>query len=155
MKPSIIVLTCSLFLGGCAATDGTRQATPAPSAVPALTPAQPPAQQTGEFVANTDTVKAAGANEPVIADSTLAEGEVRFAVQIGAFKDPANASAAQARARERYPYPVLNDFLEGPGLYRIRIGSFGTREEAQAHLARMKASFPADYRDSFILQLTR
>jgi cell division septation protein DedD len=151
MRPFIALLAGALLAAGCAATDSTVQETAAPAAVPAVTPAPPPPS---ELVARVDTIEAAGLTE-VTADSTLAEGEVRFSVQIGAFKEPANASAAQTRARERYPFPVLNEFQEHAGLYRIRIGSFATREEAQAHLQRMKTDFPADYKHSFILQLTR
>lgn len=160
MRPCIAFLACSLFFGGCAATDGTRND---PSASEATTAAQPPPQapvqqQPEEFVARVDTVEAAGSaasGGAAVADSTIATGEVFFSVQIGAFKEPANASTVQALARERYTLPVLNEFQERPGLYRIRIGNFTTREEATAHLARMRTAFPADYRDSFILQLER
>jgi cell division septation protein DedD len=153
MRPLFfVVMACSLFIGGCAATDSTVQETSAPVAVQEATPAPPPP---AELVARVDTIEAAGTAEAVVADSTLAEGEVRFSIQIGAFKEPANASATQARARERYTLPVLNEFQEHTGLYRIRIGSFTTREEAQSHLQRMKTDFPADYKRSFILQLKR
>ena len=155
MRPTSVVLACSLFLGGCAPTETARETPPEPVTPVAVTPAPPPAQQPEVLVSKVDTIKAAGTAETVVADSTLAEGEIRFSVQIGAFREPANASAAQVRARERYTFPVLNDFLEVPGLYRIRIGSFMTREEAQTFLARMKAGFPADYKNSFILQLKR
>jgi cell division septation protein DedD len=155
MRPSSVLLACCLFIGGCAATDGTRHETPAPVTPPAVTPAATPAQQPEEFVAKVDTVEAAGALEPVVADSTLAEGEVRFSIQIGAFREPANASTAQAHARERYPLPVLNEFQERAGLYQIRIGSFTTREEARIQLTRMRSEFPAEYKDSFIVQAKR
>ena len=157
MRPCIVVLACSLFLGGCAATDGTRNETSVPeAATPAPPPSQPPVQQQPEeFVARVDTIEAAGTAGTAVADTTLADGEVLFSIQIGAFKEPANASATQALARERYTLPVLNEFQEQAGLYRIRIGNFVSREEATAYLVRMRAAFPADYRDSFILQLQR
>jgi cell division septation protein DedD len=155
MRPSSALLACCLLIGGCAASDGTRQEPPAPVTTPAVTPATAPVQQPEEFVTRIDTVEAAGAHEPVIADSTLAEGEVRFSIQIGAFRDPANASSAQAHARERYALPVLNEFQERAGLYQIRIGSFALREEARIQLTRMKTDYPAEYKDSFIVQAKR
>lgn len=160
MRPCIAFLACSLFLGGCAATDGTRSDAAAPDAAPPGAPPPQPAvqQQPEEFVARVDTIEAAGSaatGGAAVADSTIVTGEVFFSVQIGAFKEPANASVAQALARERYTFPVLNEFQERQGLYRIRIGNFATRDEATAHLVRMRTTFPADYRDSFILQLER
>jgi cell division septation protein DedD len=126
------------------------------TATPGTPPPQTPAQQQPEeFVARVDTIEAAGTAGTAGTDTTLADGEVLFSIQIGAYKEPANASAAQSHARERYTLPVLNEFQERPGLYRIRIGNFATREEAAAQLARMRTAFPADYRDSFILQLQR
>lgn len=157
MRPCIVVLACSLFLGGCAATDGTRNEASVPGAATVSTPAPQPTaqQQPEEFVARVDTIEAAGTAGAVVADTTLADGAVLFSIQIGAYKEPANASAAQSQARERYTLPVLNEFQPSPGLYRIRIGNFSTREEATAHLVRMRVAFPADYKDSFILQLQR
>lgn len=157
MRPCIAFLTCSLFLGGCAATDGTRNDTSAPeAAAPAPTPLPSAVQQPPEeFVARVDTIEAAGMAGSAATDTTVDGGAMLFSIQIGAFKEPANASAAQALARSRYTLPVLNEFQERPGLYRIRIGTFATREEATAHLVRMRTAFPADYRDSFILQLER
>lgn len=154
MRPSIVFLAGSLLAGGCAATDSTVPETTAPVAAQPVTSVPPPPPP-AELVARVDTIEASGLSEVMAADSTLAEGEVRFSIQIGAFKEPANASALQAQARERYPLPVLNEFQEHPGLYRIRIGSFATREEAQIQLQRMKTDFPADYKRSFILQLKR
>lgn len=156
MRPCIVVLACSLFLGGCATTDGTRTDATVPEATPPSTPPpQPPAQQPEEFVARVDTIEAAGLAVTAGTDTTVAGGEILFSIQIGAYKEPANASAAQSHARERYTLPVLNEFQERQGLYRIRIGNFATREEAAAHLVRMRTAFPTDYRDSFILQLQR
>lgn len=152
MRPFIIVLGVALLAAGCGATDSTVQETAAPVNLQPVTPAPSPPS---ELVARVDTIEAAETTGVIVADSTLADGVVCFSVQIGAFKEPANACAAQTLARGRYTLPVLNEFQERPGLYRIRIGSFATREEAQGHLDRMKVDFPADYRHSFILQLTR
>ncbi len=154
MRPSIVFLASSLLVAGCATTDSTVPETTAPGTAQPVTSA-PPSPPPAELVARVDTIDAAETAMATVADSTLADGEVRFSVQIGAFKEPANACATQTRARERYNLPVLNEFQERPGLYRIRIGSFATREEAQGHLQRMKTEFPADYKHSFILQLTR
>lgn len=76
-------------------------------------------------------------------------------VQIGAFKDPYNASRIQTLARARYRIPVLNDFHPVYGLYQIRIGFFETVEAARGFRDRLRQEFPNDYADSWVVQLKR
>ncbi len=103
----------------------------------------------------TDTVDALPKDEPGPADSTFTAGEEGFAVQIGAFKDPQNAIQAQTLARRRYQFSVRNEFYPSLALYQIRIGSFASRAEARTLLLRMQADHPAEYRDSWIVQIKR
>lgn len=153
MRLSLIVRSiCCLLVAGCTAT-GPHHADPSPTpAVQEQAPAPAPPPPPVEFVTKVDTVDAARTEEPAPADSVLASDEARFCVQVGAFREPQNAGAAQANARERYGLPVRNEFNERAGLYQIRIGAFLTRDEARALLLRMQAEHPADYRDSFIIQ---
>jgi hypothetical protein len=76
-------------------------------------------------------------------------------VQIGAFKDPHLATAVQSSARQRFHMPVLNDYNIQVGLYQIRLGFFETRSSAHAFRRKMAAEYPADYKDSWVVQLTR
>ena len=76
-------------------------------------------------------------------------------VQIGAFKDPKNASRMQVTARQRYHLPVLNDYNTKYALYQIRIGFFESREAAQTFRQQMSQEHPHDYKDSWVVQLKR
>jgi len=117
----------------------------------------PPSQSQGqvEFVTRTDTVDVLRTDGPAATDSLATAGVERFAIQIGAFKDPQNAISFQNLTRERYHLPMSNEFNAGLGFYQIRIGAFASREEAQAHVLRMQADFPLDYKDCWIVQVTR
>lgn len=81
--------------------------------------------------------------------------QIRYMVQIGAFKDPQYAAAVQTAARDRYHLPVLNDFNTSHALYQIRIGFFETREDAYNFRQKMRKDFPGDYKDAWVVQLKR
>ena len=108
-----------------------------------------------EFETRTDTVTALHGNEHKDTQAQGHELQIRFTVQIGAFKDPHNASAVQTKARKRYRLPVLNDYLSGLALYQIRIGFFESRASAHAFRQRMIQEYPDDYKDSWVVQLKR
>lgn len=76
-------------------------------------------------------------------------------VQIGAFKDPHNASKVQVSARNRYHMPVLNDYDIAHGYYQIRIGFFESEDAARALCERLQKEYPNDYKDSWVVQLKR
>jgi cell division septation protein DedD len=108
-----------------------------------------------EFETKIDTVTADHGNEHAAAGSQTRGVQIRYMVQIGAFKDPKNATAIQAASRQRYHLPVLNDYFAGLGLYQIRIGFFESREAARAFRQKMIQEYPADYKDSWVVQLKR
>jgi len=124
-------------------------------------PSQPPAPVTvqvekkPEFETRTDTVATVHMKEQQQRSGAHREPQIRFMVQIGAFKDPKNASEIQTSARQRYHLPVLNDYHTKLGLYQIRIGFFETREAAQAFRLRMQQEFSNDYKDCWVVQLKR
>lgn len=108
-----------------------------------------------EFETKTDTVAmeksqldSAGAHQSQVL-------QVRYMVQIGAFKDPHYASNVQSIARERYHMPALNDYNTALALYQIRIGFFESREDAYAFRKRMQQEHPIDYKDAWVVQLKR
>jgi cell division septation protein DedD len=141
-----------VLLAGCSTTAPVPESSAMPDTSATATPAPP---QPVEFVTRTDTVDVLRIEGPAATDSTATTGEERFAVQIGAFKAPENASQAQNLARTRYQIPVLNEFTPKLALYQIRIGSFSSREEARAFLLRMQSEHPVDYKDSWIVQWKR
>jgi cell division protein FtsN len=153
MKVSPVMMVASalaVFTPGC----GTTVEPPA-AAKPA--PATPRRETSGEvqFHTRADTVIAVGGAEHGTVGSPGKTAQVRFMVQIGAFRDPHHASEVQAAARGRYHMPVLNDYLAGKALYQIRIGFFETRGSARVFQQQMRKEYPADYTDSWIVQLKR
>jgi cell division septation protein DedD len=152
----ILSALCFLLLAGCGSAEKAQQEEQPPGNPAAVLPEPAPAQQPPRFESQTDTVTATRESEQEAAiDSGMANPEVRFMIQIGAFQDPQNASVAQNLARERYHLPVLNDYTAHIGLYQIRIGFFETRETAHEFLVRMQTGYPQDYKDSWVVQLKR
>ena len=118
-------------------------------------PTEPPQPPPLQFETKTDTVLTHGAGNQGPTDIEDRGPQIRFMVQIGAFKDPQNASHIQTTARERFRMPVLNDYHPQLTLYQIRIGFFETYEAAQAFRLRLIKEHPKDYNDSWIVQLKR
>jgi len=146
----MVASALALLLPGCGSTE--EQAAPGTPASPAPRAER---QEGMQFRTRADTVTALHAAETGTVGAPGRTAQVRFMVQIGAFKDPKHASAVQAATRRRYRMPVLNDYLAGPGLYQIRIGFFESRENARAFQEQMKREHPTDYVDSWIVQLKR
>lgn len=146
-----LLTACLLALAGCAVTEeATEMSGSPPLTGPEQTQTPPVA-----FETRVDTIEARKADDPAHIETEKAETEIHWAVQIGAFKDPRNASIVQSLARERYSVPVLNEFNPDLSLYQIRIGSFATREEARVLLRRMQAEYPGEYKDSWVVQCRR
>lgn len=139
-----------LALFGCGASEEVRESSPAPS-----TPGGQPAQQKLGFETRVDTIKTVTKGEHTTAAETTRERQIKFMIQIGAFKDARSASRIQGIARNRYHLPVLNDYNTRLGLYQIRIGFFETREQAMLFRQQMRTGFPSDYRDAWVVQLLR
>ncbi len=137
-------------LFGCGSSEEVREPPPAPS-----TPAVQRTQQKLGFETRVDTVKTVTEGEHAGTAETPRERQIRFMIQIGAFKDARNASRIQGIARERYHLPVLNDYHTRLGLYQIRIGFFETREQALVFRQQMQSGFPTDYKDAWVVQLKR
>ncbi len=146
-----ILIVSIALLGGCGSTEQTAEISePLPPAPPSAF--QPPPVA---FESSVDTIDASKREEGALVDTVTADTGIRFAVQIGAFKDPKNASALQALARERHTVPVLNEFDPAFSLYQIRVGAFLTRAEARDFLLTMQSRFPGEYRDSWVVECKR
>jgi cell division septation protein DedD len=147
-----LIALCPFMFGSCGSTSELGDLPPA------APPAAPPAQESPvrrEFETRTDTVTTEKATIPSAAPAAAREPVIRYTVQIGAFKNAQNASQVQTVARERYHLPVINDYDINQAMYQIRIGFFESQEVAQAFGERLRREFPADYRDSWVVQLKR
>ncbi len=140
-----------LLLIGCGTSEETAQTPPPNPPAPTVQQAQPKP----DFETRTDTVAARRKATDTSVPASHRDLQIRYMVQIGAFKDPANASAVQTAARQRYHMPVVNDYHTKLSLYQIRIGFFETRGAAETFRERMKREFPKDYTDSWVVQLKR
>lgn len=146
----ILTFLAASPLLGCGATEEVQEPT-----TPPPRPATKEETTRMEFESKTDTVSVTQTGR---ADSTNVPGrepEIRFMVQIGAFKNPPLAAAVQTLARTRYRMPVLNDYALKAGLYQIRIGFFETREAAKTFRAKMQSDYPEEYKDAWVVQLRR
>jgi cell division septation protein DedD len=150
----MLLVACAFTaaLSGCGSSEEAAQERP--PAPPQQHPVPLPARKL-EFETRTDTVTAVHGADRRPAVTPAREVQIRYMVQIGAFQDPHRASEVQAEARRRYKMPVLNDFHAARGLYQIRLGFFVSRESAHEFRQRMMKEYPADYRDSWVVQLKR
>lgn len=108
-----------------------------------------------EFETRTDTINSERNGERDRTTFAGNEPQIRFAVQIGAFKDPQNANAVQMTARERFQMPVVNDYQASETMYNIRIGNFASKDSAYVLRDRIQREYPDDYKDSWIVQFTK
>jgi cell division septation protein DedD len=147
----LVAYAVTAALSGCGTAEETAEEKPP---APQQRPAQVPVRRL-EFETRTDTVTALHGTERKPEGVPGRAMQVRYMVQIGAFKDPHRASDVQSSARKRYKMPVLNDYHAARGLYQIRLGFFVSRESAHEFRQRMIKEFPSEYGDSWVVQLKR
>ncbi len=148
--PIVLILLAASSLVGCGAAEQIQEPTTPP---PMPSPKEEVMRM--EFKSKTDTIDVMQTGRPESAGIPGRESEIRFMVQIGAFRTPPLAAAVQTLARNRYHMPVLNDFVLKAGLYQIRIGFFETRAAANAFRAKMQKEYPEEYKDAWVVQLRR
>ena len=79
-----------------------------------------------------------------------------YTVQVGAFSRTQHALQAQKLAKDRFAdFPIFNDFEPYDKLYRVRVGKFDTRQQADSLRKSMAKQFPADYSDSWINYISK
>jgi cell division protein FtsN len=143
-----------LFIVGAAVFTGLRcGGSPETTQTAPPQPQAPPPAPDLAFETRQDTVVALNAPGTGSPSAETLAPQIRFMVQIGAFRDPKLASAVQTRARERFHLPVLNDYHTQLALYQVRIGFFETNESAQEFRRKMQTEYPLDYSDSWIVRL--
>jgi cell division septation protein DedD len=108
----------------------------------------------GRFTSKQDTVTAsivkrskfARAIKPVQRPANPA-----YTVQIGAYARTKHALQAQKLAKERFAdLPIFNSFESFDKLYRVSVGKFDTRLQADSLRKTMAKEYPHDYPDSWI-----
>lgn len=79
-----------------------------------------------------------------------------YTVQIGAFARTDNALRAQKLARDRFgELPIFNYFEPYDRLYRVRVGKFDTRQQADSLRKWVTKQFPNEYSDSWINYISK
>jgi cell division septation protein DedD len=74
-----------------------------------------------------------------------------YTVQVGAFARTDHALQAQKLARDRFgDLPIINYFEPYDKLYRVRVGKFDTRQQADSLRKWMSREYPDDYSGSWI-----
>lgn len=146
---ALSIMTVVLLMG-CSSSGETEDSETAPPTTPTTKPT--PGM---EFETTTDTVALEKSQLESIRAPHTRDPEVRYMVQIGAFKDPQYASVVQSAARDRYHIPAVNDYNTALALYQIRMGFFETREAAVAFKQRIQRDYPKDYKDAWVVQLKR
>ncbi|MGB6031346.1 MAG: SPOR domain-containing protein [Bacteroidota bacterium] len=147
--PETIALVCLVVFGGyalpgCSSPEQTGQET--------ATDATTEGREV-RFEVRTDTVEVLKPDDSVVATAAASEPEIRFAVQIGAFRDPENARSVGDAARGRFSFPVTNNYDAESGLHLVRVGTFETRDAAHEIRVKMQKGYPKDYRDCWIVQV--
>jgi len=147
--PEMLALACFILLSwsaipGCSSPEEATQETPTDATTE---------RQEVRFEVRTDTVVVVKPDEAVVASPAPREAEIRFAVQIGAFRDPENARSVGDAARGRFSSPVTNNYDTESGLYLVRVGAFETRDQAHELRVKMQRAYPKDYRDCWIVQV--
>jgi hypothetical protein len=79
-----------------------------------------------------------------------------YTVQVGAFARTDHALQAQKLARERSgDIPIFNYFEPYDKLYRVRVGKFDTRQQADSLRKWMTKQFPNEYTDAWINYISK
>jgi cell division septation protein DedD len=79
-----------------------------------------------------------------------------YTVQIGAYARTDHALNAQKLAKDRFAeLPIFNYFEPFDKLYRVRVGKFDLRRQADSLRKAMGKQFPNEYSDSWINYISR
>lgn len=79
-----------------------------------------------------------------------------YTVQVGAFRNAGNALRFQGTAKQRKPgFPVPNTYDPSDKLYRVSIGLFKMKREADSLRRELRQQFPKDYHDAWVIYTNR
>jgi cell division protein FtsN len=147
----ILLAVPAALLLGCGSTQQTEETIP--SAFPRDSVVAETQPSVIQLEAKTDTLATLGVANQGTDASAFADSTTRFAVQVGAFKEPKNAAAMQALVRQHCQEPVMNEFNAKTGLYRIRVGRFSSQADAALFLRSLISEHSSTYTGSWVVQL--
>jgi hypothetical protein len=109
----------------------------------------------GRFTSKQDTVTASIVRRSKFSSRAIKPiqrpANPAYTVQIGAFARTKHALQAQKLAKERFTdLPIFNSFEPFDKLYRVSVGKFDTRFQADSLRKSMIKQFPQDYPDAWI-----
>ena len=79
-----------------------------------------------------------------------------YTVQIGAFARTDHALQVQRLAKDRFAdLPIFNTFESYDRLYRVRIGKYNERQQADSLREWMIRQFPGEYADSWVNYISK
>ncbi len=99
----------------------------------------------GMIVSGTATVRMEVIRTPETASIPL------FAVQVGAYRERANAERVRASMESQYGAARLLERPENPGVWRVIVGSSGTEEAANALVSRIHTE--SGEKNAFVIRL--
>jgi len=88
--------------------------------------------------------------EPAKAEAVIPSAEnLSYTIQVASFKDKNKAETKLTELEKKgyKPFILSRDLADKGIWYRVYVGSFSTRDEAQSYLSKVKADYP----DSFII----
>ncbi len=158
---SLLALLISLWWWGCGASEEAGARKSSTPVHPTPLTAQDSLQldslrvKRGGFTSEADTVTAAVVKTtkriPRVIKPIIRPENPAYTVQIGAFARTKYALQSQKLAKERFPdQPIFNYFEPFDKLYRVRVGKFDTRTQADSLRKVMMKTFPEDYAESWV-----
>ena len=146
-----------LILAGCSSSHDASKGGDQPPVTTQAPASQSGGQQpAGERV---DTVTADKQNTPrpaydagttPVAPSAAGLPSGNYSVQIGAYKESANADRIVSLTKERFPNTVYMFQDKTDNLFKVMIGDFATVEEGRKFRDDMAKAFPAEYQDAWV-----
>ena len=114
----------------------------------------------GGFTSKQDTVLAAVVKKSRSGSRSIKPIErpanPAYTVQVGAFARTKYSLQAHKQAKERFPeFPIINYFEPYDKLYRVRVGKFDTRAQADSMRKAMVKQYPQDYSEAWINYMSK
>jgi len=163
----ILALGFACLLQGCTASseleeENADRRMPAAAAPPPISApvkqAQPAQTHKQGFTTKEDTIEVESAQRnhrpeykpAVVARRTAATPT--FRVQIGAFKEEANAQRATGKLAKRYQKPAAFYFDDTVKLFKVTVGNFRAEKDAKAFAKAMKKKYPKEYKTVWVIR---
>ena len=114
------------------------------------TPTEPPAPRAAPALSENKQTPATGASSVPVSPPT---GSQQFTIQVSSFKDQKKADLflAELRKKESTAYLLTKSLGEKGTFYRVCVGQFEQKSQAQAYFQKIKEN----YKDSFVISLKK